>query len=289
MIRSIGWMLVSCLMFATVMACIRYFLSGLPPEQTVFLRYLIGVGLLVPMVFKRLPELMATPHKGKFILRFLLHGLGVYTWFYAVLRLPLADVNALLNLGPIYATLGAVLLFGERLRLRRIMAILVSFIGALVVIKPGFAEFNLGILAILATAPLFAFSDLIAKELKTHHDDNLIIFSLSLGISALLLVPALYVWLPMTGSEWFGVCAIAVCATIGHVTLMRAFRGPMWAAQSGKYVQLVFVVGYGIVLFGEIPALSTLIGALVVCSAVTYLAIRESQLKREKPPVHPAG
>ena len=289
MIRSIGWMLVSCLMFATVMACIRYFLSGLPPEQTVFLRYLIGVGLLVPLVLKRLPELMVTPHKGKFVLRFLLHGLGVYTWFYAVLRLPLADVNALLNLGPIYATLGAVLLFGERLRLRRIMAILVSFVGALVVIKPGFAEFNLGIMAILATAPLFAFSDLIAKELKAHHDDNLIIFSLSLGISALLLVPALYVWLPMTGSEWFGVFAIAVCATMGHVTLMRAFRGPMWAAQSGKYVQLVFVVGYGIVLFGEIPALSTLIGALVVCLAVTYLAIRESQLKREKPPVHPAG
>ena len=106
------------------------------------------------------------------------------------------------------------------------MAILVSFMGALVVIKPGFAEFNLGILAILATAPLFAFSDLIAKELKAHHDDNLIIFSLSLGISALLLVPALYVWLPMTGSEWFGVFAIAVCATIGHVTLMRAFLGP---------------------------------------------------------------
>ena len=116
-------MLVSCLMFATVMACIRYFLSGLPPEQTVFLRYLIGVGLLAPLVFARLPELATTQHKGKFILRFLLHGLGVYTWFYAVLRLPLADVNALLNLGPIYATLGAVLLFGERLRLRRIMAI----------------------------------------------------------------------------------------------------------------------------------------------------------------------
>ena len=156
------------------------------------------------------------------------------------------------------------MLFGERLRLRRIMAILISFIGALVVIKPGFAEFNLGTLAILATAPLFAFSDLIAKELKAHHDDILIIFALSLGISTLLLVPALYVWLPMNGSEWLGVCTIAVCATIGHVTLMRAFRGPMWAAQSGKYVQLVFVVGYGIALFGEIPALSTLIGALIV-------------------------
>ena len=125
--------------------------------------------------------------------------------------------------------------------------------------------------------------------MKAHHDDNLIIFSLSLGISALLLVPALYVWLPMTGSEWFGVFAIAVCATIGHVTLMRAFRGPMWAAQSGNYVQLVFVVGYGFLLFGVIPALSTLIGALVVCSAVTYLAIRESQRNGKSHPFTQRG
>jgi len=288
-LKSVGWMLVSCLMFATVMAFIRFFLAHTPTEQSVFLRYMIGVFLLLPLVWRRTPELLTTPHKGKFILRVLLHGTGVYTWFYATLKIPLADVNALLNLGPIYATLGGFLLFGEQLRMRRIVAILISFMGALIVIKPGFAAFNIGTLAILLTAPLFAFSDLIAKNLKAHHDDQLIIFALSLGIALMLFVPAAMVWQAMTPDEWIGIIGISLCATVGHVTLMRAFRGPMWAAQSGKYIQLVFVVGYGIVLFGEVPDMTTLLGALIVCGAVTYIAIRESRLKTETPPVHPAG
>jgi len=286
---SICWMLVSCLMFATVMAAIRMFLVDLPPEQTVFLRYFVGAGLILPLVASRLPALARTKHKGKLVLRCLLHGLGVYTWFYAVLKVPLADVNALLNLGPIYATLGAVILFGEKLKLRRILAIVISFAGALIVIRPGFSEFNMGTLAILMAAPLFAFSDLIAKGLKAYHDDHLIIFSLSTGISALLLIPALYAWTPLNESQWLGVMVIAVCATIGHVTLMRAFRGPMWAAQSGKYIQLVFVTSYGFFLFGEIPAISTIAGALIVCGAVSYLAFRESQLRTPKPPIHPVA
>ncbi|MEK9924807.1 MAG: DMT family transporter [Alphaproteobacteria bacterium] len=286
---SICWMLVSCLMFATVMAGIRMFLVDLPPEQTVFLRYLVGAGLMLPLVASRLPALASTKHKGKLVLRCLLHGLGVYTWFYAVLKVPLADVNALLNLGPIYATLGAVILFGEKLKLRRILAIVISFAGALIVNKPGFSDFTMGTLAILMAAPLFAFSDLIAKGLKAYHDDHLIIFSLSIGISALLLIPALYAWTPLNGSQWFGVMVIAVCATIGHVTLMKAFRGPMWAAQSGKYIQLVFVTSYGFFLFAEIPAISTIAGALIVCGAVSYIAFRESQLRTPKPPIHPVA
>jgi drug/metabolite transporter (DMT)-like permease len=63
----------------------------------------------------------------------------------------------------------------------------------------------------------------------------------------------------------------------------------MWAAQSGKYVQLIFVVFYGILLFGEVPSLSTLIGAVIVCTAVTYIALRENRLKVKTPPVHPAA
>jgi len=288
-LKSVGWMIVSCLMFATVMACVRLFLTELPTEQSVFLRYFLGVFLLLPFVWQRIPILISTPHRGRFILRFILHGLGVYTWFYSILKIPLADVNALLNLGPIYATLGGVLLFGEKLKFRRIMAILVSFVGALIVIKPGFTVINLGTVAILLTAPLFAFSDLIAKDLKTYHDDNLIIFALSMGIAGMLFFPALLVWRQMVAWEWVGVLAISLCATIGHIALMKALRGPMWAAQSGKYIQLVFVVSYGMILFDEIPAASTLIGAVVVCSAVTYIAVRESRIKANKPPIHPIG
>jgi drug/metabolite transporter (DMT)-like permease len=77
--------------------------------------------------------------------------------------------------------------------------------------------------------------------------------------------------------NWVGILAIGVSATLGHVTLMKSFRGPMWAAQTGKYIQLLFVVLFGITLFDEIPVMSTIMGALVVLGAVTYIAIRESR------------
>lgn len=279
--QSLAWMVASCLCFALVMVSIRLFLTDLPTEQSVFLRYLIGSFLILPFLGFSGAKFWKWQHKGQMVIRAALHGAGVYTWFFALLMVPLAEINALLNLGPIYATLGAVIFFGERLKFRRIIAIAISFLGALIVIKPGFATLNVGIIAILATAPLFSLSDLIAKKLKNDYEDNQIIFALSSGIAALLLVPAIIVWQPMTLTHMLGVGCISGFATLGHVTLMRAFRGPMWAAQSGKYVQLLFVVAFGILLFDEIPTTSTVVGAVIVLGSVTYIAIRERQISQQ--------
>ncbi len=280
-LHSLGWMIVSCLCFALVMVSIRLYLMDLPTEQSVFLRYFVGSFLLLPFIGSAGVRFWQWPNRGKFALRAGLHALGVLTWFFALLSVPLAEINALLNLGPVYATLGAVFFFGERLKLRRIGAIIISFIGALIIIKPGFVAITFGLIAILFTAPLFSASDLIAKRLKRDSSDKLIIFALSSGISALLLIPAILVWQPMTSVHILGIGCISGFATLGHITLMRAFRGPMWAAQTGKYIQLLFVVGFGIVLFDEIPAASTMLGAFVVLAAVSYIALREHQLGKQ--------
>lgn len=277
--RTLAWMVASCLLFALVMVCVRFFLFDLPPVQTVFMRYVVGVVLLVPLVAGSLRTVRVGDSWRMLVVRAICHALAVLCWFYAIMRIPLAEVNALLNLGPVYATLGAALYFGEKLRLRRVTAIVISFLGALVIIKPGFAAFNLGTLAVLVTAPLFAVSDLIAKALKARLDDNFIIMALSGGIALACLIPAVMVWQTMSVMNWIGVFAIGVCATLGHVTLMKSFQGPMWAAQTGKYVQLLFVVLFGVVLFDEIPVLSTLLGAMIVLAAVSYIAFREGRSK----------
>jgi len=277
--RTLAWMVVSCLLFALVMVCVRMFLVDLPPIQTVFMRYVVGILLLFPLVAGSLRSLPIKDTWRLLVVRALCHALAVIFWFYAIMRIPLAEVNALLNLGPVYATLGAAVYFGERLRLRRLTAIAVSFLGALVIIKPGFAEFNLGTLAVLVTAPLFAVSDLIAKALKARLDDTLIIIALSAGIALATFLPTLLVWQPISTTNWIGIFAIGGCATLGHVTLMKSFQGPMWAAQTGKYIQLLFVVMFGIALFDEIPVLSTLVGAVIVLVAVTYIAFRESRVR----------
>jgi drug/metabolite transporter (DMT)-like permease len=256
---------------------VKLFLTDLPPVQTVFLRYVVGVLLLIPLVAGTLGGVTVGASWKMLVARAVCHALAVLFWFYSIMRIPIAEVNALLNLGPVYATIGAAIWFGEGLKLRRVMAILISFAGALAIIKPGFVEINLGTIAVLLTAPLFAVSDLIAKSLKQHHDDNLIIIALSVGVAAATAIPAVLVWQPISLMNWVGILAIGISATLGHVTLMKSFRGPMWAAQTGKYIQLLFVVLFGITIFEEIPVMSTVIGALVVLGAVTYIAIRESR------------
>jgi drug/metabolite transporter (DMT)-like permease len=280
--RTLAWMVLSCLLFALVMVSVKLFLTDLPPVQTVFLRYVFGILLLMPLVAGTLGGFSVSASWKMLVVRAVCHALAVLFWFYSIMRIPLAEVNALLNLGPVYATIGAAIYFGEGLKLRRVMAILISFAGAMVIIKPGFAEINLGTIAVMLTAPLFAVSDLIAKSLKAHHDDNVIIIALSAGIAVATAVPAAFVWQPMSMMNWVGIAAIGTAATLGHVTLMKSFKGPMWAAQTGKYVQLLFVVLFGITLFDEIPVMSTIIGALVVLGAVSYIAVREGRARQAR-------
>ena len=279
--HALGWMVVSCMLFAIVMVAVRMLLHDLPPTQTAFLRYVVGVGLLMPFVGRQIPQIWRSPARGGFLARGILHAIAVSFWFYSIKVIPLADVNAILNLGPVWATIGAALFLGERLRLRRIMAILVSFAGAMIIIKPGFSDIVPGTWAVMVTAAFFAFSDLIAKQLKAHHDDNLIIMALSVTIALVSLPLAILVWQPISPLNWLGVFVIGLAATLGHMSLMRSFAGPMWAAQAGKYVQLLFVILFGITLFDEIPTLSTLAGAMVVLSAVTYIAMREGRRRED--------
>lgn len=283
---ALGWMVVSSMLFASVMVSVRFFLSDLPPVQTAFLRYVMGVFLLLPFVAGSLPQLWRSPVRKALASRGILHGIAVCLWFFSIQRIPLADVNAILNLGPVWATLGAAVFLGEKLRLRRVSAILISFAGAMIIIKPGFAQIDIGIMAVMCTAAFFAFSDLIAKHLKAHHDDRFIILSLSVTISLITLVPALFVWQPISAGNWVGIILIGTAATVGHVTLLRSFAGPMWAAQSGKYIQLLFVIILGVALFDEIPTTSTLFGALVVLLGVSYIAVREGRQRAGKSDRH---
>ena len=283
---ALGWMVVSSMLFASVMVSVRFFLSDLPPVQTAFLRYVMGVFLLLPFVAGSLPQLWRSPVRKALASRGILHGIAVCLWFFSIQRIPLADVNAILNLGPVWATLGAAVFLGEKLRLRRVSAILISFAGAMIIIKPGFAQIDIGIMAVMCTAAFFAFSDLIAKQSKAHHDDRFIILSLSVTISLITLVPALFVWQPISAGNWVGIILIGTAATVGHVTLLRSFAGPMWAAQSGKYIQLLFVIILGVALFDEIPTTSTLFGALVVLLGVSYIAVREGRQRAGKSDLH---
>ncbi len=153
-VEGILWMLASGLCFVAVNGIVRYLGTDLPAAQSAFLRFAWGVLFLLPTLGGVLRQGLPPGTGPLFLGRGVVHGFAVIFWFYAMARLPVAEVTAIGYLNPVIVTVGAVVFFGERLALRRILAIVVALLGALIVLRPGLREILPGHLAQLCAASL---------------------------------------------------------------------------------------------------------------------------------------
>ena len=179
-LAGIFWMLVTTLLFVSVTAIVRFLGTDIPAPEAAFIRYAIGLVMIAPWL---LPALRNPPKGRRFGLyaaRGMAHGVAVMLWFFAMARIPVAEVTAIGYTAPIFVTVGAALFLGERMHIRRVAAVLVAFVGAFVILRPGFQELNIGQLAQLGAAPLFACSFLLAKKMTDDEDPNVIVGWLSL-------------------------------------------------------------------------------------------------------------
>ena len=194
----------SGLCFVAVTGVVRHLGSDMNPIQAAFVRYAIGVVLLLPTLLAVPRGALRLPRLAPHVLRGLTHGIGVMLWFYAMTQIPIADVTALGFTSPIFVTLGAALFLGERLRLRRMIAIATGFVGMLVILRPGLNTIELGAAAMLLAAPLFAASMLLAKRLTAAQRPGEIVAFLSVFVTLVLMPPALYVWRAPNWRRWPG-------------------------------------------------------------------------------------
>lgn len=278
---GIGWMLITTLLFVAVTGIVRYLGSDIPAVEAAFIRYAIGLALVLPAFAPLVRNRPAAAAMRRFALRGLVHGVAVMLWFYAMARIPIAEVTALGYTAPIFVTLGAALFFGEKLHLRRIVAVATGFAGAMIVLRPGFQEISSGQIAQLAAAPLFAASFLLAKGLTRDFSAALIVAMLSLFSTLTLLPGAILQWREPTLEEvaWLGLTA--VFATAGHYTLTRAFAAaPLTVTQPVGFLQLVWAALLGMVIFGEALDPFVFLGGGIVVAAVTYISHREAVAAR---------
>ena len=275
-------MLLTSLMFACVTGVIRYLGSDMPAIEGAFIRYAIGTLMIAPIILRNWTGLPERKTLQLYISRSLFHGIAVILWFFAMARVPMAEVTALGYVAPIFVTIGAALFLGERLHLRRIIGVVAGFVGAMVIIRPGFEEVNLGQLAQLSAAPLFAVSFIIAKKLTASEDPSMIVGLLSVGCTLTLLPGAILQWRAPTAEEigWLSLCALL--ATFGHYTLTKAFAAaPITVTQPLSFLQLVWATAMGVMLFSEPIDPFVVLGSVIVITAATYISHREMQARKE--------
>ena len=286
-LRGIGWMMLSGVMFVAVTGIVRHLGTDMSPTQAAFIRYIFGLILLVPLLFRLGSAWLSAGaplrarRLGMHALRGLVHGIGVMLWFYAMARIPIAEVTAIGFTGPIFATIGAALFLGERLRARRVGAILVAFGGAMIILRPGFEVVSMGALAQLTAAPLFAVSMLIAKKLTETESSASIVAHLSIFVTLALLPGALIDWRTPTGEELGWLFLTAVFATLMHLAMTQAFRvAEITVTQPFSFLQLVWATLLGYYVFAEQPEIWVWVGGGAIVASATYIAHREALARR---------
>ena len=279
-------MFVTGLCFVAVTALVKHMGSRVPPAEAAFLRYFLGLVFLLPML-KDLREAQLTRRQWKlFGMRGMFHAGAVILWFYAMTRIPIAEVTAMNYLSPVYVTIGAAIFLGEKLAMRRIVAILIALLGAAIILRPGFREVSSGHLAMLVTAIVFAGSYLTAKIMAGEVKPTVVVAMLSIFVPIGLAPFAIAVWVTPSLNELMLLFCVASFATAGHYTMTLAFAAaPVTVTQPITFLQLVWAVLLGAIVFGEPVDIWVVFGGVVILASVTFITWREAVMKRS--PVTP--
>lgn len=279
--RGILWMLVTGLCFVAVNVLVKFLGHRIPAAQSAFLRYLLGLVFLLPMISSLRAVTWTRQIHGIFALRGAVHTLGVGMWFFAMTQIPLAEVTALNYLSPIYVTIGAALFLGERLALRRIMAIAVALVGVVVILRPGFREVVPGHLAMLVTGLSFGASYLLAKQAVGKTNPTAVVAMLSIWVTIGLAPFAMLDWVTPTLYEIGMLFLVASFATAGHYSMSLAFAAaPMTVTQPVTFLQLIWATILGALIFGEGIDGFVVLGGSMILAAVSFITWREAMLRR---------
>lgn len=280
-LAGIVWMVLSGLSFVAVNGTVHHLGTALPAAEGAFIRFLYGLVFLAPPLWRILRAGLPTGALRLIALRGGLHTLAVILWFYAMARIPIADVTAIGYLSPIVVTAGAALFLGERIAARRITAIAVALIGALIVLRPGLRDLAPGHLTQVGAATFFGLSYIVAKRLSTVLPAGALVALLSLSVALGLAPFALWSWVTPTLSQLGALAVVALFATLGHYFMARAFAvAPVSVTQPVIFLQLIWATLLGWFAFAERVDPYVLLGGAIIIGAISYMSWREAQIAR---------
>ncbi|NRA98806.1 MAG: DMT family transporter [Rhodobacteraceae bacterium] len=278
-------MLATGILFVGVNAIVKHVGSELPATQSAFLRFVFGLVFLLPTIGVLFRTRIDRGSLRLFGIRGAVHTVAVILWFFSMARIPMAEVTAMNYLAPVYVTVGAALFLGERLAMRRILAVGVAILGVLIILRPGFREIEAGHIAMLGTAFFMGCSYLIGKRVSGAFDPAIIVWMLSITVTLGLLPFAIAVWVPPTWEQVGWMFLVAGFATAAHYTMTLAFQAaPVNVTQPVTFLQLVWASLVGWLLFNELPDIWVFVGGALIIAAISYIAIREAQLRRSVTP-----
>ena len=268
----LGWM-----MLPVMDGFAKFLSSDLPVLQITWARYFFTVAFTLPVMFFFYNKQLVWSDKPKLqIFRGLILLSANVCFFYSISIISLAKALTLAFVAPLIVTAFSPMLLGEKVGVRRWTAVIIGFIGSLVVIRPGFVEINIASLAALGTGVLYGFYLIITRKLST--SDNPLLTLLITGlvgcVISSLIIP--FVWVKPNLVEWSMMAGIGVFACIGHLFLILSLK----YADASKlaplgYTEIIPNVLIGYYFFNNFPDNWTFIGLLIIVISGIYISRRE--------------
>ncbi len=283
--RAVVLILFSTLCFTSMHTVIRYATTEgqIHPFEVAFFRNFFGLLAVLPFALHGRAAALRTKRLKLHAIRGCMQVFAMLMFFYALSITPLAKISAISFTAPLFATLGAILFLGERVRARRIIALVLGFAGAMIIVRPGVIALDLGAMLVMTSSAIWACAILIIKSLSRTESSLTITTYQNIFLIPFTLVAAWFFW---TWPSWELIAMFAVMGIFGslaHVAMAESLKlAETTAILPYDFVRLIWATGIGFVVFGEIPEIWTWIGGTVIFGSTTYIAFREAQLRRER-------
>ena len=262
----------------------KYLSSDLPVLQITWARYFFTVAFTLPIMFFFFRKNLVWTDKPKLQL---IRGLILLTanllFFYSISIISLAKALTLAFIAPLVVTAFSPIFLGEKVGFRRWSAVIIGFIGSMVVIRPGFVEINLASLAALGTGVMYGFYLIITRKLSS--SDNPLLTLLLTGVVGAIIISFVmpFVWIKPTLNQWSMMAAIGIFACVGHLFIILSLK----YADASKlapfsYFEIVTNIIIGYYFFSDFPDKWTFLGLFIIILSGIYISRRENIVKRLK-------
>ena len=265
---------------------VRYLDGKFDAFEVVFVRALIGLIVIIPLVSREGLRKLKTTKMQIHFTRALFGTTAMAALYYALAATPVTDVIALTFLIPIFTTIGAGLILQETIGRHRGAATLIGFLGALMIIRPGFTEISWPILLVILSSGLYAAAWLCVKILTRTDDASVTVFWLNVLMLPIAIVPATFSWVT---PDWEDIIPLSIMALSGwsaHYCQARSFKNTdASAVMPFDFLRLPIAAAMGYVLFAEIIDTWSLFGAVIIFAAGYYITHRETKDAKIEPEV----
>mgnify|MGYP003674025738 FL=1 len=281
-VRGALWMVMGGLFLTLLAIVIRHLQQRYNVLEMILMRSVVSFFLILPWAIRVGLVDLRTKRLGLHVFRNTIHYCGNVGWFVGVTLVPLADLSALQFTVPLFTVIMAAIFLRETVGAHRWAATAIGFLGALLIIRPGFVAIGPGTLAVMLSALFYASSQVSTKALSRTEHPNVVLFYMSLIFIPISAIPAAFVWTTPLWEDTVPILLLGIFGYLAHFCIIRAFT----AADASfvmpfDFLRLPIAALFGFFLYLEKPDIWVWAGAVIIFGSTYYITWRENRLKKK--------